>query len=87
VQTEERARGGGRATSSTYIQTYRLSWLREPVNFVLSTPRSSARRTARAPSSTSDGGSSSAPRPLAYYLDNLAEQQKIAQGMQAMPFV
>jgi hypothetical protein len=62
---------------------YRLGWLRGPVNFVLSTPRISARRTARAPCSSSGGGSSSAPRLLAYYRDDLA-QQKITQGMQAM---
>ena len=82
-----RGESEGGACYKQHIQTYRLSWLREPVNFVLSTPRSSARRTARAPSSSSGGGSSSsARRPLAYYLDDLA-QQKITQGMQAMPFV
>jgi hypothetical protein len=77
-----RGESEGGACYKQHIQTYRLSWLREPVNLVLSTPRSSARRTARAPSSSSGGGS----RPLAFYLDDLA-QQKITQGMQAMPFV
>jgi hypothetical protein len=82
----KRGESEGGACYKQHIQTYRLGWLREPVNFVLSTPRISARRTARAPCSSGGGGSSRAPRPLAYYLDDLA-QQKITQGMQAMPFI
>jgi hypothetical protein len=81
-----RGESEGGACCKQHIQTYRLGWLQEPVNFVLSTPRISARRTARTPCSSSGGGSSSAPRPLAYYLDDLA-QQKITQDMQAMPFI
>jgi hypothetical protein len=82
-----RGESEGGACYKQHIQTYRLGWLREPVNFVLSTPRSSARRTASAPSGGGgSSSSSSAPRPLAYYLDDLA-QQKITQGMQAMPFI
>ena len=47
-------------------------------------PRSGAKRTARAPPAS--GGGSSSPSPLAYHLDALT-QQKVKQGMQAVPFV
>ena len=82
VNRGESARG---ARYKQHIQTYRLSWLREPVNFVLSTPHKRAKRTVRAPAS-SGSGSSSNPRPLVYHLYDLAQQQ-IKQGMQAMPFI
>ena len=68
-----------------HIQTYRLGSLREPVNFSMSAPRSGAKRTARAPP-TGGGSSSSATRPLAYHIDALT-QQKIKQGIQAVPFI
>jgi hypothetical protein len=86
VNKQRRERRGGRATSSTSRPTGLAGCGSLSILSCLSTPRSSARRTARAPSSSSSGGSSSAPRLLAYYLDDLA-QQKITQGMQAMPFV
>jgi hypothetical protein len=62
--------------------------LREPVNFVLSTPRRRPKRTARATPASSGSGSSITPRPLAYHLHDLVlAQQQIKQGMQAMSFV
>ena len=80
----ERGESDGGPCYKQHIQTYRLGSLREPVNFELSAPRSGAKRTARAlPAS---GGGSSSPRPLAYHLDALT-QQKIKQGMQAVPFI
>ena len=81
-----RGESAGGACYKQHTQIYRLSWLREPVNFVLSTPLRRPKRTARAAPASSGSSSSSTPRPLAYHLHDLAQQQ-IKQGMQAMPFV
>ena len=66
-----------------HTQIYRLSALREPVNFAVDIPRqaSARRRTARAPAG---GGGPADASPLRYFLSDLAKQQ-IRQGLAALP--
>jgi hypothetical protein len=68
-----------------HTQIYRLSALREPVNFAVDIPRQASagrRRTARAPAGA--GGRAVDAAPLRYFLSDLTKQQ-VRQGLAALP--